>query len=55
MHISRIEIYFIIKWLHSNQEFLTCPVCKNGINLKQVIPIYTREEELSEEKMYLIV
>jgi hypothetical protein len=33
------------QWLNSNQEFLTCPVCKNGISLKSIIPIYTKGED----------
>jgi len=31
--------------LNSNQEYLSCPVCKNGCNHKALIPIYTKHEE----------
>ena len=29
----------IYHWLRSNQEYLTCPLCKSGLELSSVRPI----------------
>ncbi|CAD8160081.1 unnamed protein product [Paramecium octaurelia] len=34
----------IFSWLNSNQEFLTCPVCKNGCSKNSLIPLYSKDE-----------
>jgi len=34
----------IFTWLNSNRTTLSCPVCKNGISVDELIPIYTRNE-----------
>ncbi|KRW98953.1 hypothetical protein PPERSA_00780 [Pseudocohnilembus persalinus] len=34
----------IYTWLNSNQQFLSCPVCKNGIKQEQLISVYTKQD-----------
>jgi len=34
----------MFEWGKSKQEKFACPVCKNEITLKSVIPIYTQED-----------
>jgi len=45
----------IYSWLASDQEFLSCPVCKNGISIKSLIPLYTKEEDQNNENGNTIV
>lgn len=35
----------IYTWLNMNRQVLTCPVCKNGISVDELIPIYTRDDQ----------
>jgi len=35
----------IYSWLNNDQEFLSCPVCKNGVTIAGLIPIYTKHED----------
>jgi len=47
------EFFLFSKWLNSNQEFLSCPVCKNGISIKGLIPLYTKDDENNERPQVL--
>lgn len=33
----------IYHWLRSNQEYLTCPLCKSGLELSSVRPILVKD------------
>ncbi|KAM3139746.1 E3 ubiquitin-protein ligase rnf5 [Paramecium bursaria] len=40
----------IYSWLNSNQEFLTCPVCKNGCSRQSLIPLYSKQEVVKKQR-----
>jgi E3 ubiquitin-protein ligase RNF5 len=40
----------IYHWLRSNQEYLTCPLCKSGLELSSVRPILLKNEPPEKEE-----
>ena len=40
----------IYHWLRSNQEYLTCPLCKSGLELSAVRPILVKNEPPEKEE-----
>ncbi|CAD8128938.1 unnamed protein product [Paramecium sonneborni] len=40
-------------WLNSNQEFLTCPFCKNSRSKSSLIYLYSKDETITNKPLIL--